>query len=275
MTTYDADAFDAYEAAGWETVARTFDEHWSAITALAIDALLDAVEFERGMRVLDVGTGPGLAAGRAAERGAHATGVDVAAAMVEIAERRNPSASFVQASATSLPFEDASFDAAIGNNVIQHVGEPDRAVRELVRVLAPGGRAALAIWDGPERSPLFATILGAVADAEVPSPSGIPAGPSFFQFADEAAFSSLLEGAGFRGVEIRRVQFDVPLASVDSLVAGLVDGTVRTGALLRAADDARSERVRTSLTSRLEQWRRGDSYAVPASMTIATGRKPE
>jgi ubiquinone/menaquinone biosynthesis C-methylase UbiE len=58
--------------------------------------------------------------------------------MVEIAARCHPEASFVRASATELPFADESFDAAVGNIVIQHVGEPERATRELARILVPG-----------------------------------------------------------------------------------------------------------------------------------------
>lgn len=95
------------------------------------------------MRVLDVGTGVGDAAARAAARGAEATGVDVSSAMVEIAARRHPAVRFVQASVTQLPFADGSFDAAVGNHLIQHIAEPERAARELARVLAPGGRVTL------------------------------------------------------------------------------------------------------------------------------------
>ena len=163
MTDYDAGAFDAYEVAGWEAIAGRFYECWSPITSQAIGALLDAVHVGQGSRILDVGTGAGDAAGYAVERGAEATGVDVAAAMVEIAARRNPQATFIQAAATELPFADCSFDAVVGNNVIQHIGEPGRAARELERVLTPGGRIALSSWDAPERSPFFAAVLGAVA----------------------------------------------------------------------------------------------------------------
>lgn len=218
MTAYDADAFDAYEASGWESVASEYEEHWSSITGRVIDPLLDAAGVERGSRVVDLGTGSGDAAGGAVARGAIATGVDVAAAMVETAARRHPAAQFVQASATRLPFADGSFDAAVGNIVIQHIGEPERAALELARVLVSGGRVALSTWDVPERSPFFATILGAVADANVPPPTGIPAGPSFFQFADDVFFAALLSNAGFTDVEVDAISFEVPLRSAEERI---------------------------------------------------------
>jgi SAM-dependent methyltransferase len=273
MTEIDVRAFDRFEVAGWESVAVDYERVWSPVTSQAVDQLLDAAGVEAGLRVLDVGSGAGDLAARATERGAQATGVDVAAGMVEIAARRYPTTRFVKASVTKLPFTDESFDAAVGNLVIQHVGEPERAARELGRVLAPGGRVALSTWDAPERSPFFSALLDALADARVPPPSEIPPGPSFFQFADEAAFRSLLGGAGFVQVSVDTILIGFPLHSADELIKALADGTVRTGALVRAADDAQRRALRESLDAQLEQWRRGDHYVVPASVQIASGAK--
>jgi SAM-dependent methyltransferase len=274
VTNYDPAAFDAYESAGWEAVAAAYEEHWSALTSQAVDPLLDAAWVGAGMRVLDIGTGTGDAAGGAAERGAVAMGVDVAVAMVDIATQRYPRASFVRASATELPFADATFDAAVGNIVIQHIGEPGSAAAELVRVLVSGGRVALSTWDAPESSPFFAALLGAVHDAEIPPPSEVPPGPSFFQFADDVAFRALLVEAGFADVRIGAATVALRLSSADHMLAALADGTVRTGALVRAADDVQRRRVRDSLEARLEEWRRGGAYVVPAAVKIASGRKP-
>jgi SAM-dependent methyltransferase len=273
MTEMDTRAFDEYEAAGWETVASRYDELWSSITSQAIDPLLDAADVGARKRVVDVGSGSGLAAARAAERGAEATGVDVAAAMVEIASARHPAATFVRASVTDLPFADGWFDAAVGNIVIQHVGTPAIAAGELERVLAPGGRVALSTWDAPERSPFFAALLGALADAGVPQPSEVPPGPSFFQFADAAVFHALLAEAGLVDVKVDPISIDIPLRSVDEVITALADGTVRVGAMVRAANDSQRLRIRESLEARLEEWQRQSLYVVPAAITIASGRK--
>jgi len=274
MSEYDAHAFDAYEQAGWEAIAGRFAERWSPITSQAIDYLLEAARVGQGSRVLDVGAGPGDAAGRAVERGAEATGIDVAGAMVEIAARRHPLATFVQASASELPFPDGSFDAVIGNNVIQHVGDPQRAAREMERVLVSGGRVALSNWDAAERSPFFAAVMGAVAAAEVPTPTEAPAGPSFFQFTDDRAFRALLEDAGFESVAVDSIPTEIPVASADELITALAEGTVRTGAALRAADDAQRDRMRDALEERLAEWRRGPGFVLPSPMKLASGTKP-
>lgn len=271
----DVRAFDRYEVAGWELVASRYQRIWSPITSQTVGALLDAAGVEAGMRVLDIGTGGGDGAAAAAERGAAATGVDVSPSMVELAARRHAKAAFVEASATDLPFADGSFDAAVGNIVIQHIGEPERAARELARVLAPGGRVVLSTWDAPERSPFFAALLGAIDAAEVPAPSEIPPGPSFFRFADDGAFRSLLGGAGFAEVSLSTFTIEFPVVSADGLISALEDGTVRTGALLRAADDNQRRVVRATLDARLEPWRSGDGYVIPAPVKIASATKPD
>jgi ubiquinone/menaquinone biosynthesis C-methylase UbiE len=274
VSDYDADAFDAYERAGWEAIAEHFAERWSPITSQAIDPLLDAAHVGRGTRVLDVGTGAGDAAGAAASRGAEVTGVDAAAAMIAIAARRHPQATFVHASATELPFADGTFDAVVGNNVIQHVGDPGSAAGELERVVAAGGRVALSTWAGAERSPFFAAVHDAVGTAEVPPPTEAPAGPSFFQFSDDAVFRALLEDAGFEEVAVDAIAVEIPVASADELIRALAEGTVRVGAVLRAADEVQRDRLQASLEERLADWRRGSGYVVPAPMKLASGTKP-
>ncbi|HET9443278.1 MAG TPA: methyltransferase domain-containing protein, partial [Acidimicrobiales bacterium] len=146
---FDADAFNAFEATGWEQRARAYHRFLAPITARVINALFEAAGLRAGHRVLDVGTGPGDAAAAAAVRGATAVGVDVAEAMLALARAAHPGVEFHRAGAEDLPFEPASFDVVVGNFVILHVGRPEAAAAEVARVLAPGGRVALSTWDTP------------------------------------------------------------------------------------------------------------------------------
>jgi len=87
-------------------------------------------------------------------------------------------------------------------------------------------------------------------------------------------FKALLLGAGFGDVSVESVTFDFPLRSADDLMTVVAEATVRMGALLRAGDDSQRTRMRESLEQRIAPWRRGDGYAVPAPMEIASGIKP-
>lgn len=112
------------------------------------------VEFARlprDGRVLDLGCGTGSAAIALAERGwrGRATGIDVALPYVAFAQSRPDAAGidFVAADACRLPCGDNSFTAALAQLSLNFVQNPTLAVREMRRVLCPGGVAAAAVWD--------------------------------------------------------------------------------------------------------------------------------
>ena len=116
---------------------------------------LDMLRLAPGERVLDIGSGPGLLAAEMAEAVGEAgrvRGLDTAPAMIEIAERRcqqQPWVDFELADATELPYPDEAFDAAVSTQVYEYVDDVPAALRELYRVLRPGGRALIldTDWD--------------------------------------------------------------------------------------------------------------------------------
>jgi ubiquinone/menaquinone biosynthesis C-methylase UbiE len=111
----------------------------------------EAIAAQRGERVLDVGCGSGFYVAELLEEvgtdGA-VTGVDPSTPMLAVARERcagAANATFREGSATELPVEDASVDAAVSVQVLEYVEDVDAALRELHRVLRPGGR--LVVWD--------------------------------------------------------------------------------------------------------------------------------
>jgi ubiquinone/menaquinone biosynthesis C-methylase UbiE len=179
--------------AGWDAKALGYDDFLGQITGRLVDQLLDAVAARSGVRLLDVATGPGYAAARAAERGGSVVGIDIAEEMVALASRLHPALDFQIANAEALPFPNDSFGAVVGNFAMLHLARPELAVSEFFRVLVPGGRLALTVWDAPERARLFGVFLDAVAEAGADPPDEIPVGPPFFRFSDEQEFARLLD----------------------------------------------------------------------------------
>ena len=94
-----------------------------------------------GMRVLDLGTGVGAMAGQLHRRfpGIQLVGVDRNPQQLAEARRLHPEATYVQADAARLPFPDASFERVHGSWLLEHVPHPVEVLREVRRVLAPGG----------------------------------------------------------------------------------------------------------------------------------------
>jgi SAM-dependent methyltransferase len=127
----DADAFNAFEAAGWETKAVGYDRFFGAITSRVIEPLLDAAAVGSGSHVLDVASGPGYVAAAAARRGASVVGLDISSAMVALATKAHPDVDFRQGDVHDLALPDGSFDAVVANFLILHLGRPEQAPAEI------------------------------------------------------------------------------------------------------------------------------------------------
>ena len=270
----DAKAFSAFEAEGWEGRVDAYDHFFTPITGRLFDPLLDAVRVVPGTRLLDVATGPGHLPARAAERGAVPVGVDVADAMVTRARELYPTLEFHRGDAEALPFADAEFDAVTANFLLPHLARPERAMAELVRVLAPGGRLALATWDVPSRARLFGFFLEAFSEVGAAPPSDLPAGPDVFRFADDAAFTELLTTAGLRDVEVSPIAFNYETATFDEYWQALQEGTVRMSSLLHGQSEETRLRIRDALKQKLDEHRAPiDTITLPVAVKLAAGTK--
>jgi SAM-dependent methyltransferase len=269
----DADAFNAFEADGWERQAPTYDHFFGRLTSRLVDPLLDAADVAPGKRVLDVATGPGYAAAKATERGASVVGVDIAPAMIQLARQRHPDIEFGQADAEALPFEDGSFDAVISNFVVPHLGRPEHAVNEFVRVLNDGGRLSLTTWDLPERMRLLGVFLDAFTEAGATPPDDLPVGPPFFRYAVDEQFAALLGGNRLTGIEVRTIGFSHRVASADDLWSGMLTGTVRTSAFLLGQPEQTRREIRAAFDRQVLEYQRGDRLELPVSVKLAHGHK--
>ena len=219
-----------------------------------------------------MGTGPGYVAAQAAERGAVATGVDIADEMVALARRRHPAISFRRADAEELPFPEQSFDALVGNLVINHLPRPEHAVREFARVLAPAGAMALSTWDVPENTRFLGILRDALGANGVPDDEAT--GPDPFRFADDDAFRGLLRGAGLDEVEVRPVQLSHRVADADELWRGLLGGSVRSAGLVMRQSPSTRRRIRETVERLAEEYRVDGGLDLPGRAKLARGRKP-
>ena len=265
--------FKAFEQKGWEEVASPYRDAFSSLTVQSVPALLDAVAVGSGVRLLDVASGPGDAAGAAALRGARVTGVDFSSAMVAQASRLHTGLTFRTGDAEALPFGDASFDAVIINFGVLHFADPDRAIAEAFRVLDQGGRFAFTVWAPPEKCEGFAIVLRAIEQhgrLDVP----LPEGPPFFRFADPDESRRVLAMTGFTGTTVRELPMRWRLPGPDALIEAFLEGGVRTRGLLRAQAPAALAAIREATRRDAACCGRdqGVEFSMPAVM--ASGVKP-
>lgn len=261
--------FGEWERRSWEQRAGAYAASLGDLTRGSIAAMLSAAGVGPGTRLLDVGTGPGFVATAAVELGADVTAVDQSGAMVRIASSGGLRA--LQAGVESLPFRSGAFDAVVAGYVLNHLPRPEAAVAELARVLAPGGRVAMTVWDAPGDNPAIG-LFGPVV-AELGLSAVVPPGPDSQQFADDAAVRRLL--AGWEEVRVERLRWRVRVAP-GAWFDAVADATPRTGAVLAQA----GPRLRAGARERyveLADQQYGDVdglVALPAGAVLVTARHP-
>jgi SAM-dependent methyltransferase len=270
-----ATAFKAFEAEGWTRKAKTYDRLTGRATARLVVPLLEAAGVESGTRLLDVACGPGHLAAAAAARGAMPVGLDAAAGMIAVARARYAEIEFQQGDAERFPFGDASFDAVVAGFVVNHLPRPERALAEFARVVRPGGRVAVTVWDRPGRMRLLGVLADAVERTTGVRDPGLPSGgPDPFRFADHAALAALLAGAGLAKAEVRSIAFEQEVADTDELWEGMLASSVRTAALIERQPEPVRRRIRAALEKAVAPYRSETGIALPVSAKLGSGRRP-
>jgi SAM-dependent methyltransferase len=175
-----------------------------------------------GQRVLDVACGTGVLAREAVTRvGAtgRVFGLDLSPGMLAVARSVAPEVELHAGSADALPWPDGSFDAVVSQFGLMFFPDRERALREMVRVLVPGGRLAVAVWGALADSPAFATEVEVIE--RLGGPHAAAAGAAMrapFALGDPAALRALFERAGVAAPAVSTVAGTATFPSIRTLI---------------------------------------------------------
>jgi ubiquinone/menaquinone biosynthesis C-methylase UbiE len=265
--------FRTFEHTRWEQLTEAYERNIAPLTRSAIAPLLDALCAGRGMRLLDVATGPGDLAAEAAARGASAIGIDFSGRMIALAASVHASGfTALTGDAEHLPFAAAFFDLVAMNFGVLHFPHPDEALTEAWRVLKPGGRFGMTAWRQPQSGQGLAILNEAVQQHGTVAVD-LPEGPGFFRFGDEAESVRSLRAAGFRAVSSSPLQLEWVLPSTEDFFEALFHATVRGGAILQAQPADAMAGIRAAILDACEPYRDGSMLRMPMPALLTLGEK--
>jgi SAM-dependent methyltransferase len=213
--------------------------------------LISLAGVKRGERVLDVGCGTGQLTAELAKAvgGEDVAALDPSAAFVEVCRTRVPAADVRVGPAEALPFSDREFDAVFAQLVINLVGDPLAAVREMARVARPGAPVVACVWDD-EEMPLLRSFWDAMR-ASAPSAIANVSGRSQVGLADPAVLREWWEAGGLEDVELREFEVTADYSDFDDLWFSFEAGVGNSGRLYTSLDPERQAQVRESAHRRL------------------------
>ena len=214
-----------------------------AITSLWAADLVGRAAPRPGERVLDVACGTGVVSRLAAERmgSGCVVGLDINARMLAIARSLPPAArapiQWCEASALALPFPASAFDLCLCQLGLQFFPDPPGAVREMARVLRPGGRLALSVYSAIGRTPVAQALADALDRHLGPGASATKR--SEHALADPGELRELAVAAGFGAPVVHAVTQTIRFPSARDYVRLQIAATPMAGLVAGLEDAAR------------------------------------
>jgi ubiquinone/menaquinone biosynthesis C-methylase UbiE len=252
-----------WAAGNYDAIAELF---WEAGAVVAGATSIDA-----GMKVLDVGTGTGSAAIRAAQAGGDVTGLDISAPLLDGARRHaeeaGVSVQWVEGDAQALAYEDDTFDRVLTAFGSIFATDHQAAAHELVRVCKPGGEVVMANW-APESYParLFALLAGHRPPAE-PNPV------SFSEWGTHGHVRRELGGQLVLAIEPHSIDF--VFESADAMLACYEDNFPPLVVARSELDDAGFDALRADVRALIEELDGGEGETrISVPYVLVVGHKP-
>ncbi len=236
-------------------------------------ALVDHAGIVAGETVLDIGCGTGAAARYAAElvgASGEVVATDINAGMIACARTLDLTGAvdWRRDNVEALPYEDARFDAVVGNQVLQFLPDKPKALGEVRRVMKANGRLALTVYCQLDLCPAHAAVARALESHDV-DPAGIR---NPYSFGDPVALGDAIQNAGFRDVSVIRKPMESRFASPESFVEALAAGGPSARLALEQLDEAGLADVMAKVRRNLADYVDADGLRVLTTANMALAR---
>lgn len=281
---FDPEKFRQATRAQWETAAQAWDR-WAPLLARwlgpATEAMLDMAAVGRGARILDVAAGAGeqtLAAARRVGAQGYVLATDISPAILGFALSAARRAGFANVETLELDGErhdtlpEASFDAAVSRVGLIYFPDQQRSLAGIRRALKTGGRFAAVVYSTPEKNPFFSLPVGIIRRrAQLPPP--LPGQPGPFSLGAEGVLAKALQQAGFRDVEVRRVDSPVRLSAAAECVRFERESFGALHQMMAAMSEHDRTETWAEIEAALRRFETGAGFVGPCEMLVGAGTK--
>ena len=234
------------------------------VTKPHAEVMLEHVPLHEGKRVLDVACGTRIVTRVAVERFGHIAsivGIDLNSQMLEVARVNAPSMrtplTWPEADVCDLPCPNTSFDVVLCVQGLQYVPDKGGALRDMQRVLAPGGRLAFTVWSAPHpHTAALADAVGRHVNAEAATSSLSP-----FTWGDPEVIRESVDDAGFRAIEMSVIESEVRTPSSADWIAGYIEYAASRSPFTREIEEVRVA-LQQEVSAVLQTYREGDEFVM-------------
>ncbi len=259
---------------GWDKAAAHYATFWQQQLKPSQDELLIMANLQAGESVLDIACGTGLISFPAADvvgKTGFVFGTDISDKMVETAaatalERDITNTKFERMDAEELKVADASFDVVLCSLGLMYFPEPLKALKEMYRVLKPGGRLVASVWGQRDRCG-WAEVFH-ITDKRVAS----EVCPMFFQLGNPQMLQKNFEAAGFSNIQSERLPVLLHYETGEDACGAAFAGGPVALPYFRFSEDIKKEVHQEYLRS-IENYKSKNGYHVPGEFVIAAGYK--
>ena len=252
---------------GFGVPGKDYDSFMGRYSRPLATQFADAAEVGAGLTVLDVGCGPGALTSELVTRlGVRSVmACDPSAPFVQECAARHPGVDVRRGPAEQIPFADGSFDVVLAQLVLHFVGHPTQALIEMQRVLRPGGRAAVCVWDSAGGMQMLRSFWEAALAVD-------PAAPDesrHLRFGTAGEASDLFAASGWRVLPETTLPVSAAYADFEDLWSGFLAGVGPAGAYCLGLPEQDRAEVRAQLFRGLGSPTGGFSLDAVARCTVA------